>query len=118
MIKLEDYCCVCGKRITPEYDRRQIGFRGENGDTPANICGSCDHRNNWFMRKSVSTCLRFVVTQPSRLFRRFDRGYYIAAKPFDALDWDKNDRIWLEVDRVYETRWDCSIEPERVRQAA
>ena len=28
------------------------------------------------------------------------------------------DRIWFEVDRVYETRWDCKGSPEGVRQAA
>jgi len=28
---------------------------------------------------------------------------------------DGFDRIWFEVDRVYETRWDCSIAPEGVR---
>ena len=31
---------------------------------------------------------------------------------------DGFDRVWFEVDKVYETRWDCSIEPERVRRAA
>lgn len=28
------------------------------------------------------------------------------------------ERTWEEVDRVYETRWDCIPMPERVRQAA
>ncbi len=32
--------------------------------------------------------------------------------------WQDEDRIWLEIDRVYETRWDCLPVPERVRRAA
>ncbi|MCK5614283.1 hypothetical protein KAR91_71115 [Candidatus Pacearchaeota archaeon] len=31
---------------------------------------------------------------------------------------DGFDLVWFEVDRVYETRWDCMAEPERVRLAA
>jgi len=31
---------------------------------------------------------------------------------------DGFDRVWFEVDRVYETRWDCPIAPEGVRRAA
>ena len=34
------------------------------------------------------------------------------------VEWQDIDRIWLEVDRVYETRWDCPIAPEGVRQTA
>ena len=32
--------------------------------------------------------------------------------------WQDIDRIWLEVDRVYETRWDCMAVPGGARQAA
>ena len=28
------------------------------------------------------------------------------------------ERTWMTVDLVYETRWDCPVAPERVRQAA
>jgi hypothetical protein len=31
---------------------------------------------------------------------------------------DGFDRVWFEVDRVYETRWDCMAGPEGVRRAA
>ncbi len=31
---------------------------------------------------------------------------------------DGFDLVWFEVDRVYETRWDCLIKPEGVRCAA
>lgn len=34
------------------------------------------------------------------------------------IEWQDIDRTWLEVDRVYETRWDCIIAPEGVRLAA
>lgn len=27
------------------------------------------------------------------------------------------DLVWFEIDRVYETRWDCVVVPERVRAA-
>lgn len=117
-IRLEDYCCICGKKI--DCLGRQIGLRGKNGDVPANICDTCNHVNSWFLHWSPSKCLRFVVTSPSKLFRRFDKGYYICAKPIGLAeeDWQDVDRCWIEVERVYETRWDCSIKPERVRQAA
>ena len=32
--------------------------------------------------------------------------------------WQDKDRTWLEVDRVYETRWDCMLVPEGVRLVA
>ena len=32
--------------------------------------------------------------------------------------WQDDDRCWREVDRVYETRWDCQPMPEGVRRAA
>ncbi len=31
---------------------------------------------------------------------------------------DGFDLVWFEVDKVYETRWDCSIKPEGVRLVA
>jgi hypothetical protein len=32
--------------------------------------------------------------------------------------WQDIERIWLTVDQVYETRWDCHTTPEGVRRAA
>lgn len=33
-------------------------------------------------------------------------------------DWQDWDRCWLEVDRVYETRWDCMAVPGGARKVA
>ncbi len=49
-----------------------------------------------------------------------DRWIYVVIIPEGLSeeqfqDWE---RCWLEVDRVYETRWDCCIAPGRARQAA
>lgn len=33
-------------------------------------------------------------------------------------DWQDDNRCWTEVDRVYETRWDCCTVPEEVRRSA
>lgn len=58
-------------------------------------------------------------TEPYWYFTRLKINSAIAAwnaKNEEFLD--GFDRVWFEVDKVYETRWDCPIEPERVRQAA
>ena len=36
----------------------------------------------------------------------------------DESEFQDIDRIWFEVDRVYETRWDCMAVPEGVRAVA
>ena len=44
-----------------------------------------------------------------------------AVEAWNAMneEWqDGFDLVWFEVDRVYETRWDCIAMPERVRRAA
>lgn len=118
-INLSDYCCICGCKCSDSEDRhsrRRIGQRGKTGDIPAFICGKCDYINSWFQCWRVTKCLRFIVTKERRF--RANLGYYIPAKPCDAIDWDYNDRLWLEVDRVYETRIDCPIKLEGVQQAA
>lgn len=115
-IKLEDYCIICGQKIDNFSSARQFGFRGKNGDTAASVCGHCDYVNSGFLHWSVTKCLRFVVTK--KRFARRDLGYYICAKPvdIDAENWQDMDRCWVEVERVYETRWDCKCEPEGVWQ--
>ena len=35
-----------------------------------------------------------------------------------TVDFQDIERTWLTVDQVYETRWDCMVVPEGVRQAA
>lgn len=43
-----------------------------------------------------------------------------AVEAWNAMneEWlDGFDLVWFEVDRVYETRWDCVPVPERVRAA-
>lgn len=108
-MNLSDYCVICGRDAKDSI--HFVGYRGPNGDVSAFICDSCD-----YIYRQPSSRMRFITIKKRWL--RPDLGYYIAAKPCDAEDWQDVDRIWLEVDRVYETRWDCNPMPERVRLAA
>ena len=58
------------------------------------------------------TLKKEVITKNTKEFPCPECGH------INKVEWQDIDRTWLKVDRVYETRWDCRIEPEGVRQTA
>ncbi len=49
---------------------------------------------------------------------RMSRNAAVNAWNATTKEFQDFDRTWLTVDQVYETRWDCMVEPEGVRQVA
>ena len=94
-IKLEDYCVVCGNEL--DYRKMIIGQREINRDIPAFACKCCarDYKKH---RKTSS--------------------WYVIARPCNSTEWQNEDRVYIEIERVYACRYDCMAVPERVRRAA
>lgn len=105
-IPYEKYCCVCGHHINPAEYSHLFDRCAPHSDAPAFRCGSCAYIN--YKPRWISTRKLLPWWHLGRWFGA-DWGYYIRAKPEDCLnsDWQDQNRCWVEVERVYETRIDC-----------
>lgn len=66
--------------------------------------------------KCCATCARYAIS--SMRHRTHDPTKLNCEDKWTGeKKWQDESRTWTTVDEVYETRWDCSIEPEGVRQS-
>lgn len=101
--------------------KRRIEYKLKRLNKPVRVfqccCGSDDVYIDVSNSKYRITCYRCGLRG---MFWDYKKTILAAVKAWNdnMQEFQDIDRIWLEVDRVYETRWDCIIEPEGVRQAA
>lgn len=95
--------------------------------TPRKICScaACGTKKLWLVRMRMAYGLpEYSIEHYCKKEYWYTKGYTkvnAAVKAWNNMNeelLDGFDLVWFEVDRVYETRWDCMAEPERVRRAA
>lgn len=98
--------------------------------TPRQVCScaGCGTKNLLLVRTNMIGSPEYCIEHAGycKVPYHYTRSYTkvnAAVKAWNAMNEECEerygfDRIWFEVDRVYEDRWDCPITPEGVRRAA
>ena len=92
--------CVCGSDRV--YIELEVAYRW-------------NQRNNDYIYRI--TCKRCGLRGSQEQYRK-TINLAVAVWNKGTKNFQDIDRTWLTVDLVYETRWDCMVTPEGVRQAA